>query len=63
MTNEQYLEWGGLYCPLCHSTNIDNSELQTDGHEVFKPMECLSCDTRWNDVYKLANIEIIYRGK
>ena len=65
MTNEQYVQWGGLYCPVCHSTNIDADppEVDMDKGDVFCQVVCLSCDSVWNDVYRLHNIEIIRRGK
>lgn len=65
MSPEEYIDLGGLYCPVCHSTNIDadRPEVDMDEGDVFCQVTCMSCDSVWNDVYKLHNIEIIKRGK
>lgn len=63
MTEEQYLEWGGLHCPVCHSTNIDAERIEPDADGASCKVTCFSCDSIWLDVYKLAGIDIIKRGK
>ena len=64
MTDEAYIHWGGVYCPVCHSTNIDAATIQVDTETTASAcVTCFSCDSIWLDVYKLTGIDIIKRGK
>lgn len=65
MTDDQYIHFGGVHCPVCHSTNIDADppEVDMDKGDVFSQNQCLSCDSVWNDVYIISRIEMIRRGR
>ena len=60
MTKEQienYLEYGGLYCPLCSSSNLTTiGGMDEDGCQSVK---CLACGKMWIDVYTLTDAEEI----
>lgn len=57
MTPDEYLTFGGNYCPECHSTNIESGRLEADGTTAWAQVTCFSCDSSWKDVYELVGIE------
>lgn len=63
MTSHEYLTFGGVYCPECHSTNIKSGRLEADGTTAWAQASCLSCDSSWKDVYELVGIENLVSRK
>ena len=63
MTPEQkknYISSGGNECPKCGSSEISPIYgFETDGTSAWRAVECDECGKRWNDVYKLIDIEEI----
>jgi hypothetical protein len=64
MTEDRYVQWGGVYCPVCHSTNIDADPIDpVSGTEAKCRVTCFSCDSIWLDIYKLTAIEMVKTGR
>lgn len=63
MTPSEYVELGGTYCPVCHSTNIDAERIEPDADGASCKVTCFSCDSTWLDVYSLVSCTITKRGK
>ena len=64
MTEMEYVQLDGQYCPVCHSTNINRRELHnTTSNLATATTSCNGCDSSWQDVYQLFNVEIKFRGK
>jgi len=54
-----YVESGGGKCPYCGSFNLEGQCMDADGSMSWQEIICLECHKRWNDVYKLSEIEEI----
>ena len=54
MTNQEYVEKGGKYCPKCHSKAIEGGSSDFDGTTCVMHVICLACDYVWYDCYKLV---------
>ena len=48
------------HCPFCKSKNIEGHGIKVDeddGDCAWQEVVCLDCDKRWNDIYKLVDVE------
>jgi len=52
---KDYVRGGAYRCPYCSSTDITADHFEGEGS--YQPVECKSCGRRWNDIYKLVDIE------
>jgi|SRR5688572_17744762 len=53
----EYLSSGGIHCPFCHSFQIEGDSFECDSGVVLQEIRCLDCHRRWEDVYKLHDIQ------
>lgn len=56
---KKYVKNGGRYCPKCGSEEIESVPpgiMQVDLDTSWIEVRCISCDTHWEDLYKLAGI-------
>ena len=51
-----YLKNSGK-CPYCKSDQIEGGSIEIDGETAWQTVSCLNCDKKWNDIYRLANVE------
>lgn len=62
MSQQEYVNKGGLVCPHCKSGNVFVDGRLYDYEEgAHQKVECGSCGSRWNDVYKLVGWEPEYK--
>lgn len=56
MTNEQYVEAGGICCPYCKCANIRvTSRIETgDTIHAFQDCKCNNCGKEWTEEYVLT---------
>ena len=49
------------HCPFCKSKNIEGHGIKVDEDDGDcawqEVVVCLDCDKRWNDIYKLVDVE------
>jgi len=60
LTDEQkrkYLNGGYGKCPFCGSDAIEGGFIEVDGDSCWQPVTCTDCGKRWNDIYRLADVE------
>lgn len=57
----KYLE-SPSQCPVCDSDNIEAGHIEVDGDEAWSMVHCYKCGARWNDIYHLANMELLQVG-
>ena len=53
---EEYIQSGGVHCPLCGSDQIEGGPFECEEGIASQEMRCLACDGHWDDVYILVNI-------
>ena len=64
MTNQEYIDKDGQYCPFCESSNIQiTSELNEGIIKIWQSCKCNECNKQWNDVYMLVKYEEIKDGE
>ena len=59
LTEEQYIEQGGMACPICSSTegiNIDDRPEYYAGG-MNQDEKCYECGATWTSVYKLEGYD------
>jgi hypothetical protein len=62
-SDEYAKNWGGN-CPFCGSSQLDGvGSLEIDGGEIWQEIECLDCDARWDDIYKLVGCDNQFRRR
>lgn len=54
LTQEEYIEGGGMSCPVCREGNTELVDSDYDGHDVVETIECLECRSQWMDVLVLS---------
>ncbi len=59
MTNEEYVEAGGLQCPYCKSDDIAGQSFDGEGRHVWSVIHCNECGADWMDIYTLTGFEQI----
>jgi len=59
MTNEEYIEAGGLLCPYCRSNGITGQGFDGEGRSVWSEIHCINCGADWMDLYTLTGFEKI----
>jgi hypothetical protein len=53
-----YIKAGGNKCPFCRSEDIESSHFEVDSGHSWQPIFCHECESEWNDIYKLADVEV-----
>lgn len=54
MTNEEYVNNGGLQCPRCRSYKIEAGSIWSEAGDAWCEVSCNSCGYRYQDTYKLV---------
>ena len=44
------------FCPFCEHPDIEGGEIRAHVDEAVQIVTCLSCDAKWQDVYRLAAV-------
>lgn len=58
LNEEDFVEKGGLCCPVCRSTEIETTGPATVSDlYVFHAVRCNSCKAEWSDRYELAGYD------
>jgi transcription elongation factor Elf1 len=45
-------------CPFCGSRDIEGKQAEIDCGACWQSIFCVACKRRWDDVYKLTNIDV-----
>lgn len=45
-------------CPVCKSTDIEGHKFESETSNAWQPVSCSSCESEWNAIYRLVDIEI-----
>jgi len=59
---KKYIRAGGTKCPFCGSDEIEGSSVEVDSSSAWQEVGCNNCDSEWNDIYKLDDIEVTQEG-
>lgn len=67
LTNKQYMDCVGTCCPVCHAqegehTTFTRDQLQAEGDFATQLVTCQACESTWNDLFKLSDLEICSYG-
>jgi hypothetical protein len=58
LSEKEYLEGRGLYCPYCEWDEISQIRFQFKAETYFeREMICLSCKGRWKEFYTLTGMK------
>lgn len=58
-----YLARKGTVCPVCGSNDLyADSGADLDTGYAYQTIDCLSCNSKWTDEYKLVDIQIHQNG-
>ena len=57
MDFKKYQENSGNKCPFCESTNISGKEMDTEGLQAFRNVECNACGKYWEETFVMTGIE------
>jgi transposase-like protein len=55
LTEKQYIEKGGVVCPICESDHIEAGSIDIEGQHAYQSVWCRSCEAEWDDVYELRH--------
>lgn len=50
------------HCPNCGSHNLSADSPEIDGTSNWADVKCRDCDSRWQDVYELTQIDNFEKG-
>jgi hypothetical protein len=59
---KKYIRQGGTRCPFCGSDEIEGSSVEVDGGSAWQEVACNNCDSQWQDVYLLREINDLQDG-
>ena len=54
----EYLESGGIQCPVCKSKNIVGESVEVDVGIAWQEIWCNDCDADWVDNYTLTSVRM-----
>lgn len=58
MTNKQYLDANGLFCPFCRSWDIEAPNgVEIESGVGIHGMTCNVCEREWTDIYRLVRYQ------
>ncbi len=58
LTEKQYIENGGIRCPVCGSDEISGTGINTDAGFVTQDVGCDKCGSTWTDEYELVGMTL-----
>ena len=53
LTDKEYVERGGCFCPFCRSSDISGDSVEVDDAGARQEVICNSCERSWTDYYEL----------
>ena len=59
LTAEEYIAAGVGKCPFCLSADIVGESVEVNGTETWQDVGCQNCGAVWQNIYKLAAVDII----
>ena len=54
MTQEEYVNERGYYCPACKGVQFEGHEIEIGSGTANQEVTCLDCDATWIDHYTLS---------
>lgn len=54
MSQEEFLEESGDFCPSCHSDSLNEKDTPVFGYTLLQKACCLDCGASWKKEYKLS---------
>ena len=63
MDKKAYIESKGAMCPFCRAESIQGGFVQIEDGKAFQDMDCLECERRWQDAYRLVDVISIEKGE
>jgi len=55
LTEQEYVDKSGLFCPYCESDQIEPMEsVQVDGTVGLQGIMCADCKKTWTDIFRLT---------
>lgn len=57
-----YVMEGGCRCPNCESGAVQLGPLDADGPGAWAKCTCVSCGSKWTDIYELVGYHEIQIG-
>lgn len=54
----EYMESGGIHCPVCKSKNIVGESVEIDAGIAWQEVGCDDCDADWVDNYTLTSVRM-----
>ena len=54
MSNDEYINKDGNFCPHCRSCEIEGGSIEVAGCGANQEVKCNSCGASWLDVHYLA---------
>lgn len=54
----EYIESGGVCCPICKSQNIVGESFECDAGIAWQEVGCSDCEANWVDNYTLTSIRM-----
>jgi len=58
-----YIKSKGLICPFCKTESVQGGFIQVEAGKAYQKMDCLECDGRWKDVYRLVDVILDEKGE
>jgi transposase-like protein len=56
----QYVKEGGVSCPFCRESNIEDSNVTIDNGIASQSITCTDCGEEWTDIYTLTGCTTEY---
>lgn len=63
MTQKQFTDKGGQYCPVCGSSDIMCNGMEQDYGDMFQDMNCEACGAVWTETYSLTGYMGLEKGE
>jgi hypothetical protein len=51
-----YIKGKGLICPFCKAESVQGGFIHVEAGKTLQEMNCLECDSKWQDVYQLIDV-------
>ena len=63
INKEAYISRKGLMCPFCSAASVQGGFIRIEAGKAFQEMNCLECEHKWQDVYRLIDITLNQKEK
>jgi len=58
MTETEYLEHGGMYCPRCREDDIEGGMMEVDGQYASQRIKCNGCGLVYFEHFQLISFSL-----